>query len=181
MEFLNTLAQRNEDFAATEFASGLKMLPTKKTVIISCVDPRADPATLFKLQDGEAAVIRNVGGRVTKATLESMKLVGTLATAAGKPVGPGWNLVVLHHTDCGITGCSHLAPELLAKHLEITPADFEAVGIVDPYKAVEYDVASLHANPNLPTGMTVTGMVYDVATGKVTTVVAPSALGRSSN
>lgn len=59
------------------------------------------------------------------------------------------------------------------KHLEITPADFEAVGIVTPYKAVESDLASLHANPNLPIGMTVTGMVCDVAAGQVTTVVTP--------
>lgn len=181
MEFLATLTQRNENFAATEFASGLKMLPTKQTVIIGCVDPRVDPATIFKLVDGEAAVIRNVGGRITKPALESMNLVGTLARAAGKPVGPGWNLVVLHHTDCGITGCSHLAPDLLAKHLDVAPSDFENMGIADPYKSVQYDVAALHANPNLPAGLTISGMVYDVATGKVETIVEPAPLGLGRN
>jgi carbonic anhydrase len=177
MDFLALLAQRNQQFAASKFASGLKMLPSKKTVIIGCVDPRVDPAELFGIEDGEAAVIRNVGGRVTRNTLESMALVGKLATAAGQPVGPGWNLIVLHHTDCGITGCSHLAPDMLAQHLGVQTTDFDAMGITDAYQSVAVDVAKLHANPNVARGMTVTGMVYDVATGLVETVVPPAPLG----
>src|SRR5476649_445042 len=136
MDFLNTLAQRNEEFAINDFGGALKMMPSMKTMIIGCVDPRVDPHNVFKLQNGEAVVIRNVGGRVTKATLESMALVGTLAKAAGKEVGPGWNLVVLHHTDCGIIGCSQAAPDLLATHLGVAKADFDSVAIADPYKAV---------------------------------------------
>jgi carbonic anhydrase len=177
MTFLDTLTQRNQNFSATRFTDGLKMMPTQKTVIIACVDPRVDPADVFELQTGEAVVIRNVGGRVTKAALESMALVGKLAKAGGKEVGSGWNLVLLHHTDCGIKGCSHLAPELLAEHLGVAPVDFETIAIADPYKAVAYDVAALQANPHLPAGLTVTGVVYDVATGKVETVVQPTALG----
>jgi carbonic anhydrase len=177
MNFLETLAQRNKKFASSGFTEGLKMMPSQKTVIIGCVDPRVDPADIFELETGEAVVIRNVGGRVTKAALESMALVGKLAKAGGKEVGPGWNLVLLHHTDCGVKGCSHLAPDMLAQHLGVEAADFETIGLADPHKAVAYDFAALKANPNLPTGLTVTGMVYDVATGKVETVVPPTALG----
>lgn len=176
MDFLEHLAQRNEDFATNEFTSGLKMMPSQKTVIIGCVDPRVDPADIFKLESGEAVVIRNVGGRVTDSALESMALVGTLAKAGGKEVGPGWNLVVLHHTDCGITGCSRLAPDLLAKHLGVSASDFETIAVTDPYKSVVYDVAALRANPNLPSGLTISGAVYDVATGRVETVVTPAPL-----
>jgi carbonic anhydrase len=152
------------------------MMPSRQTIIIGCVDPRVDPHDIFGLETGEAAVIRNVGGRVTANTLESMALVGSLARAAGNPVGKGWNLVVLHHTDCGIVGCSHLAPALLARHLGMAGTDFDAVAIADPQASVALDVATLKANPALPAGLTVSGAVYDVATGKVRIVVAPSPL-----
>ena len=181
MNFLDTLAQRNKNFATTGFVDGLKMMPTQKTVIIGCVDPRVDPADVFGLETGETAVIRNVGGRITKAALESLALVGKLAKAGGKEVGPGWNLVVLHHTDCGINGCSRLAPDLLADHLGVQPADFDAIGITDPYKSVAFDIAALQANPDLPSGLVVSGVVYDVATGHTQTVVAPFALGGNGN
>lgn len=179
MSFLDQLAQRNAKFAATQFAAGLKMMPSERTMIVACVDPRADPADVFGLETGEAVVIRNVGGRITKGALESMALVGKLAKAGGKEVGPGWNLVVLHHTDCGINGCSRLAPDLLAEHLGVQTSDFDAMAIGDAYKSVAYDVAALRANADLPRGLTVSGVVYDVANGHIETVVAPFALGEA--
>lgn len=157
------------------------MMPSEKTVIIGCVDPRVDPVDVFGLEIGEAAVLRNVGGRITKSVLESMALVGKLSKAGGNEVGPGWNLVVLHHTDCGINGCSHLAPELLASHLGVQTADFDTIGIADPYKSVAFDVAALLANPNLPRGLKVSGVVYDVATGRTETVVAPQPIGSQNS
>jgi carbonic anhydrase len=177
MNFLELLAQRNQHYASTRFSGGLKMMPSQRTIIIGCVDPRVDPAEIFELEAGEAAIIRNVGGRVTRTALESMALVGKLAKAGGQAVGPGWNLVLLHHTDCGIAGCARLAPELLAQHLGVETADFDAMAIGDPYQAVAYDVAALRANPALPAGLMVSGAVYDVATGRVDTVVAPAPLG----
>lgn len=177
MDFLATLAQRNKEFASGDFVNGLKMMPSEKTVILGCVDPRVDPADVFGLEPGEAVVIRNVGGRVTKAALESMALVGKLAKAGGKEVGPGWNLVLLHHTDCGIAGCSRLAPEMLAEHLGVKTSDFDAMAITDAHKSVAFDIAALRANPDLPRGLTVSGVVYDVATGLVETVIGPTPLG----
>ncbi|MDB6142440.1 MAG: carbonic anhydrase [Pseudomonas sp.] len=177
MSVIDDLTQRNQAFVDSHFNVDLKMLPSMKTVIIGCVDPRVDPADIFGLAPGEAAVIRNVGGRINPATLENMAVVRSVAVAQGKEVGPGWNLIVLHHTDCGITPCLHHAPALLAKNLGVTVADLDNLAIADPYAAVAIDVAALKANPNLPGGFIVTGMVYDVATGKVETVV-PSALLR---
>ena len=51
------------------------------------------------------------------------------------------------------------------------------LAITDPYKAVAIDVEALRANPNLPGGFTVTGLVYDVKTGRIETVVPPSRCG----
>lgn len=176
MDFLQRLTERNAAFAETGFSAGLKIIPSQKTLILGCVDPRVDPMDVLGLEPGEAAVIRNVGGRVNPALFETMAILGTVSKVGGAAVGLGWNLIVLHHTDCGISGCYHHAPALLAKHMGVAETALAALEIDDPYKAVAVDVAALKANPNLPGGVTVTGLVYDVATGRVTTAVPSSLL-----
>jgi carbonic anhydrase len=171
MNFLQRLTQRNAAFAQTGFNAELKIIPSQKTLIIGCVDPRVDPVDVLGLEPGEAAIIRNVGGRVNPALLETMAILGTVSRVGGSPVGHGWNLIVLHHTDCGISGCYHHAPALLAKHMGVAEQALAALEIDDPYKAVAIDVAALKANPNLPGGFTVTGLVYNVKTGLIDTVV----------
>lgn len=176
MDVIDNLTQRNALFADNDFNAQLQIMPSMKTVIIGCVDPRVDPADIFGLKPGEAAVIRNVGGRINPATLQSMAIVRTVAVAEGKEVGPGWNLIVLHHTDCGIAPCLVHAPALLAKNLGVEPAELDKLAIANPYAAVAIDVAALKANTQLPGGFLVTGMVYDVDTGKVEVVVPPALL-----
>jgi carbonic anhydrase len=48
------------------------------------------------------------------------------------------------------------------------------MAIDDPYKAVALDIAALLENPVLPQGVTLSGLVYDVANGQIRTVVAPA-------
>lgn len=176
MDFLETLASRNAEFAQSGFSADLKMMPSRKTMIIGCVDPRVDPMDVLKLAPGETAVIRNVGGRVNPSLLETMALLGAVSRAAGQPVGDGWNLVLLQHTDCGINGCYHHAPKLLSKYMGVAEDKLDDLAITDPYKAVAIDVEALRANPNLPGGFTVTSLVYDVKTGRIETVVPPVTL-----
>ena len=176
MDFLETLASRNAEFAQSGFSADLKMMPSRKTMIIGCVDPRVDPMDVLKLAPGETAVIRNVGGRVNPSLLETMALLGAVSRAAGQPVSDGWNLVLLQHTDCGINGCYHHAPKLLSKYMGVAEDKLDDLAITDPYKAVAIDVEALRANPNLPGGFTVTGLVYDVKTGRIETVVPPVTL-----
>jgi carbonic anhydrase len=57
-----------------------------------------------------------------------------------------------------------------------TTDELEKLEINNPYKAVEIEVAALRANPNVPGGYTVSGLVNDVATGKVERIVPPSRL-----
>ena len=178
MSVIETLTQRNEAFASSRFSADLKIMPSMKTMIIGCVDPRVDPVDIFGLAPGEAAVIRNVGGRITPATLQTMAMLRIIAKASGD-IAPGWNLIVLHHNDCGITCLAH-SPELLAKYFGVAPADLDALAIADPYKAVAVDVAALKANPLLPGGFLLTGLVYDVTTGRIE-IVVPTSLLRPEN
>jgi hypothetical protein len=83
MSVIETLTQRNEAFASSRFSADLKIMPSMKTMIISCVDPRVDPVDIFGLVPGEAVVIRNVGGRITPATLQTMAMLRIVAKAGG--------------------------------------------------------------------------------------------------
>ena len=176
MDIVETLTNRNVGFAASRHNKDLKIMPTMKTIVVGCVDSRVDPVDVFGLQPGEALVIRNVGGRISHDTLRTIELLGAVAKASGKQIGPGWNIILLHHTDCGIVGCFHYAPMLLAKHLDTTESKLADFEITDPYKSVVFDVAALKASSVLSGGFTVSGLVYDVADGGVKTVVPPSPL-----
>src|SRR5260370_14552434 len=82
MSTLDTLLERNHEFAAHRFVAGLPMRPSLRTLIISCADPRVDPVHLLGLEPGEAVVLRNVGGRVTPGTLQLLRTRPEGPTAA---------------------------------------------------------------------------------------------------
>lgn len=176
MNFLQTLLERNAAFAANGFSAALKIIPSQRALILGCVDPRVDPVDVLGLQPGEAAVIRNVGGRVTPALFETLAILGRVSQAGGAPLGEGWQLIILQHTDCGIRGCLHHDPSLLAQYMGVVPEQLPSLAIADPRQAVAIDVAALKANPQLPASFSVSGLVYDVATGLVETVVPASRL-----
>jgi carbonic anhydrase len=72
------------------------------------------------------------------------------------------------------------SPELLSKYFGVAQAELDAMAITDPHKAVAVDVAALKANP-LPGGLLVTGLVYDVTTGRVEILVPPALLRPESH
>ena len=161
---------RNEAFAAEVFRPDLRMMPSLKTIVIGCVDPRVDPTEVLGLAPGEVAAIRNVGGRVTPGVLDELAMLRTVTQAAGADLGAGWELVVLHHTDCGITRLVD-EPEMLAPYFGIDFGRLPDKAVGDPRAAVVVDVAALRSESRIP-GVTVSGLVYDVATGSVESVVA---------
>ena len=173
MTAIDSLIQRNEEFATHGFAADLSLMPTLRTIIIGCVDPRVDPAHVLGIQPGEAIVIRTIGGRITPATLQTMALLGMLPQLEGAGPVTGLSFVVMQHTDCGITRLARV-PDQLAAYLGVAPEDLETKAPRDPYAAVAVDVADLTALPSLPAGSTVSGVVYDVETGRVEVVVPPA-------
>ncbi len=175
MTTLDTLCTRNKEFAASKHPAGLAMMPATKTMVIGCADPRVDPELIFGLELGDAAVIRNVGGRVTPSTLQTMAMLRMVGQAEGAAPGPGWNLVVLHHTDCGITRLAQY-PDMLASYFGVEASDLPGLGVSDPWVSAAVDVAALKANPFLPAEFVVSGLVYDVDTGLVDVAVAPTLL-----
>ncbi|HEY4181924.1 MAG TPA: carbonic anhydrase [Kofleriaceae bacterium] len=166
-----SLSARNAAFAATKHLPQLQLFPSSRTIIIGCVDPRVDPADLFGLDQGEAAILRNVGGRVTPGVIDELVMLRDVSRSSGGDMGPALNLVVLHHTDCGIKRIADKSS--LATFFRVDEAHVDELGIMDPRASVAIDIAALRAS-KLP-NVLVSGLVYDVATGRIE-VVAPPAL-----
>jgi len=183
MNSLDSFLKRNKDFAARQSAAGTLMpslpraLPKVKAIIIGCADMRVDPAHVLGIEPGEAVVMRNIGGRITPGLLEQLALLGRIGEVAGEIAGGGgeFHLIVLQHTDCGITRLAG-NPAMLAHYFQIPEAELKKKAVTDPRAAVSADVAWLRAIPALPSEWLISGLVYDVATGLVEIVAPPARL-----
>ena len=58
------LQANNDRFWTTFAGSQLGSAPVRKLLVLTCMDARMDPLRVLGLQDGDAHVIRNAGGRV---------------------------------------------------------------------------------------------------------------------
>ena len=94
-----------------------------------------------------------------------------IASTGTPRAGPGWEFVVLHHTDCRITRLEG-QPEILSEFFEVDRDQLAKQAVSDPVAAVAVDVGTLRADTRLP-GVRISGLVYDVNTGLVDTVVKP--------
>jgi len=181
MTNLDSMLERNKVFAAQQSAAGTLMpslpqaLPNVRAIIIGCADMRVDPAQLFQLKPGEAVVMRNIGGRITPGLLQQLGLLGRIGEVAGEIAGGGeeFHLIVLHHTDCGITRLAG-DPAMLAPYFQVEESELKSKAVTDPRAAVAADIALLRTIPALPGDWLVSGLVYDVATGLVEVVVVPA-------
>ena len=181
MNNLDSMLERNRDFAAQQSAAGTLMpslpraTPNVKAIIIGCADMRVDPAHLLGIKPGEALVLRNIGGRITPVLLEELGLLGRIGQVLGEIAGGGgeFHLIVLQHTDCGITRLVG-DPAKLAHYFQIQEGEVEAKAVTDPRAAIAVDVALLRAIPALPGKWLLSGLMYDVSTGLVEVVVPPA-------
>jgi carbonic anhydrase len=172
MTRMTPLLERNAEFARTYTPAPLG-LPAAQVLIVSCLDHRVDPAIVLGLRLGDAPVIRNAGGRVTPAVVDD---VAFLAFLAGELSGGQdardtlFEVAVVHHTQCGTGFLADPAfRHRTAQATGLPEAGLEAIAVADPYLTVQADVELLLASPRLSPKVSVSGHVYDIATGRVTT------------
>ena len=186
MTHLDSFLERNRKFAAQQSAAGTlmpslpKALPNVKAIVVGCADMRVDPVHVLGITPGEAVVIRNIGGRITPGLVQQLGMLWKIGDIAGENPGGGgeFHFIVMQHTDCGIT---RLAKEtaMLSQYFQVPEAALKAKAVTDPRAAVAADVAVLRALPQLPGEWLLSGLVYDVTTGRVE-VVVPAALLRAA-
>ena len=167
--------ERNRAFAAAGGHEGAVVFPNLRVFVITCLDPRVDPAHFLGLGLSDAMVVRNGGGRVTQEVIETVAFIGQMAENALAD-GPLFEVAVIHHTQCG-TGA--LADDTFrrryAERIGVEESTLREQAVLDPAATVIGDVERLRSAPSISPRVGVSGHVYDVATGLVETVIPVAA------
>jgi carbonic anhydrase len=168
---IDAAIQRNGVFAAAGGHQGAVVFPHLRLLVITCLDPRTDPAHFLGLDLSDAIVVRNVGGRVTPEVINDVAFIGQI-TENVLPDGPLFEVAVIHHNQCG-TGA--LADETFrrsyAERIGAEETSLREHAVLDPAATVTRDVERLRSAPAISPRIAVSGHVYDVVTGLVETVL----------
>lgn len=175
MPNFDELLRNNVSFARTsakDRAPEIPFIPNKQVYILTCIDPRVDPAQVFGLQFGDAIVARTVGGRVTPAVIQDLAWISYLHETK-TPDADWFELAVMHHTDCGsgLFADDDLRHGFAARGFN--DAELAALAVLDPAATVPGDVDKIINAPQVSSAIKVSGYSYDIKTGLVTTIVPP--------
>ena len=176
MSNFDELLENNKRFAATDFKDHLPAIPfvpNKQVYVLTCIDPRVDPADILGLRLGDAIVARTVGGRVNQPFLDDLAWISYLHETV-TPDADWFELAVIHHTDCGsaLMADDQLRNGFLDRGFDETT--LRATAVTDPAATVPLDVAKILNSPTASDRIRVSGYAYNVATGHLT-LVTPSA------
>jgi carbonic anhydrase len=168
---IGSALERNRAFAAAGGHQGAVVFPNLRLFVITCLDPRVDPAHFLGLDLSDAMVVRNVGGRVTAEVINDVAFIDQIAGNA-LPDGPLFEVAVIHHTQCG---AGALADDTFrrryAERIGADESSLRAHAVLDPEATVARDVERLRSAPAISPRVSMSGHVYDVLTGLVKTVI----------
>ena len=173
MSDFDPLLERNQSFALTGAHNGLTPMPAHRLFVVSCLDSRTDPAHILGINLGDALVMRNAGGRVNNEVIQDIVFIAALTENLLGDEAPAFEVAIIHHTECG---SGILANDDFrrgfAERVGVSEQHLATRAVTDPFVSVLADVKTLVASPLLPSRVSVSGHVYDLATGLVTTVAA---------
>jgi carbonic anhydrase len=173
--------RRNRAFAAAGRHESATLFPRLNLIVVACLDPRVDPAHVLGLDLGDAMVLRNVGGRMTRDAINDVAFLAQIAENA-LPEGPLFEVAVIHHTQCG---AGLLADDdfrrSYADRIGVEESTLTERAVLDPVATVTRDVERLRLAPSISPRVSVSGHVYDVVTGTVETVCSSDREGPDGN
>jgi carbonic anhydrase len=170
MSTIDELVRANQEYARTFSRGHLPLPPARRAAILTCMDARILPSRALGLEEGDAHVIRNAGGRARDALrslIISQRLLGTREIA------------VIHHTDCGmLTFSNRELREKVREDLGSDTGEFDFLPFQDLEGSVREDVEFLLATQLLDPDTLIRGFVYDVRSGRLQEVAVETAAGR---
>ncbi|KAJ5129756.1 Carbonic anhydrase [Penicillium bovifimosum] len=151
----------NAKYVASFTKGDLQLPPQRKVAVVACMDARLDPARALGLEEGDAHVIRNAGGRVSDALrsiIISQQLLGTR------------EIVIVHHTDCGmLTFTDEVIRDKIRGELHQNADHIAFLPFGDLVQSVKDDILWLRNSP-LVLDVPITGYVYEVESGRIVKV-----------
>jgi len=136
--------------------------PGRNTAVIACIDSRIDPPLILGGTAADYHVIRNAGGLVTGDALRSVIVSQYYGTN---------QVIVLMHTDCGAMGYPAEAERIRLEGETGAPLEIELYSFDELEAELRRGVDRLRQSPLLRYRDRVKGMVYDVDTRQVRTIV----------
>ncbi len=157
-------------FEGKEYIDNDESIPHYPVLFLTCMDPRIDVHRIFQLEPGDAFILRNAGNLYTKDVLRALLIA--IHEYNVKLV------IVLGHTDCGMTKLSmnELKEELMHQVLwHISKKGLNPLKeierffrpFIDEFKNINDQIEVLKYFKGFPAGIDFTGMLYDVKTGWV--------------
>lgn len=148
--------------ARTATAGALPKSPRKNTAVIACIDARVEPNRILGGDQGDFHVIRNGGGLVTDDALRSLMVSQFYGTN---------KIIVMMHTDCAAMAYPADAEKARLEAETGQRIDFDLHPFSNLEDELRSGVARLRGTPLLPNRASIKGVIYDVDTGRVRTVV----------
>jgi carbonic anhydrase len=164
MSVVNEVTAANESYASAFVKGSLPAPPRRKFAVVTCMDARLDPARFLGLEEGDAHVIRNAGGRATPEAISALAVSQALLGTR--------EVMVVHHTECAM---GRMGPSELAARIEAAtghPFHEKLDCFSNPVEAVREDVDRLRGSTSLAHRDHVRGFVYDLANNSVEEVAA---------
>lgn len=165
MSALDELLAANERYAARFSKGDLPVPPARKVAVLTCMDARLDPERFLGLEEGDANVIRNAGGRASDDVIRSLIISCNLLDAR--------EILVIHHEDCGMTKhTNEQIREVLRRDLNADASGIDFLPFSDLDESVREDVQTIRSSPLIADDVAVRGFVYDVKSGRLREVSA---------
>jgi carbonic anhydrase len=155
------LLAANAAFAEKFDQGDLPGKPSRRFAVVTCMDARIDPIAALGIELGDAHVLRNAGAVVSDDVLRSLTVSHWMLGAQ--------EVFVIGHTSCGMQRPS-LNDDLrrrLADEAGADASNLDFLPFEDVDESVRSSVERVREWPLLPESFVATGMVYDVATGRV--------------
>lgn len=158
MSEIPAILDANGRYAAGFRQGDLLAPPLRRLAILTCMDARIDPAKALGLEEGDAHVIRNAGGRASDDAIRSLVISTHLLGTR--------EILVIHHTDCGMrTVTNEDMREQLRRNLGVDASSVDFLPLSDLEESLRQDVETIRSSPLLSSDIPVHGFVYDVRTG----------------
>lgn len=174
MSNTTTLLNRNRQFASNFAAADLPIMPKLRTVLLTCIDARVDPAHVLGLELGDVVVMRNNGGRVTQEVVHEIATIAFMSAMMDGGEPKPFELIIMQHTQCGAERFAD--PNFQRGLKEQVGVDVSSLAITDHEQSLREDIERLRSAPEVPGYIVVSGFIYDVQHGSVREVIAPAAL-----